>query len=514
MKVNQLKVGALMSYLIIGLGSLISIVYTPVMLRLLGQSEFGLYNLVASVVSYLGLFNFGFGSAYIKYYSGYKVNNDKDSIAKLNGMFMLIFLALGVLALISGLGLIYYSDNIFGNKLTIDELAKAKILMILMVVNIGVTFPCIVYNSYVTANEKFVFQRSLQLIKIVTSPFLILPILIMGYGSIGMALITTLINISVELINIYYSHKKIHINFKFKGLELSLVKELFIFSSFIFMNLVVNQINWNVDRFIIGRYWGTAEVAIYSIAGQLNSYYLQLSTAVSGVYIPRINALVAAKNSDQELSSLFTRIGRVQFILLSLILSGLVFFGRAFIELWAGKDYSSAYTIALILIIPGTIPLIQNLGIEIQRAKNMHKFRSWVYLFIAIGNVALSIPLTKLYGGLGAAIGTAIALTIGNIIIMNWYYHKKVGLDIIMFTKSIIQILPSLIIPSIIGTAMFFYLDLENVLILVASIFVFTIIFSISMWRFGMNNSEKELVLGPLLRIGKKIPFVKTMIKN
>lgn len=513
MKINQLKAGAAMSYLIIGLGSLISIIYTPIMLRLLGQSEYGLYNLVASVVSYLGLFNFGFGSAYIKYYSSYRIKNDQLSIAKLNGMFLIIFMVLGILALFSGMGMVYYSDAIFGDKLSMAELGKAKILMILMVVNIGITFPSIVYNSYVTANEKFIFQRLLQIIKIVTSPFLILPILIMGYGSIGMALVTTIINLLVELANVYYAHKKIHIKFNFKNLDVNLVRELFIFSSFIFMNLVVNQINWNVDRFIIGRFRGTAEVAIYSVAGQLNSYYLQLSTAVSGVYIPRVNALVAAKNGDRELSSLFTRIGRVQFILLSLVLLGLIFFGQAFIALWAGENYSASYLIALILIIPVTIPLIQNLGIDIQRAKNMHKFRSWVYLFIAIGNVGISIPLTRLYGGLGAAMGTALALIIGNVLIMNWYYHKKVGLNIIAFSKSIIHTLPALIIPSILGTVMLVYLDLNNVLILLPSILLFSIVFGFSMWNLGMNQSEKDLILKPLIRIGEKIPFIKSRLK-
>ena len=505
MKVNQLKAGAIMSYLIIGLGSLISIVYTPIMLRLLGQSEFGLYNLVASVVSYLGLFNFGFGSAYIKYYSTYKVNNDEESIAKLNGMFMIIFSILGAIAILCGIVMVFNTDAIFGTKLSFAELSKAKVLMALMVINIAITFPCIVFNSFVTANEKFIFQRILQIARIITSPFLILPILIMGYGSVGMVVVTTVINFAIEITNVIYSFKKIKINFSYKNLNASLVRELFIFSSYIFLNLIVNQINWNVDRFIIGRFRGTIEVATYSVAAQLNSYYLQLSTAISGVYIPRVNTLVASKNGDKALSEMFTRLGRVQFILLSLILTGLIFFGKAFICLWAGKNYAGAYPIALVLTIPLTIPLIQNLGIEIQRAKNMHKFRSWVYFFIALGNVGLSIPLVKLYGGLGAAIGTALALVIGNVFVMNWYYHKKVGLDIKRFSKAIGKVLPSLIIPSILGTLMFLYLNLMNVKILVLGISVYTLIFCLSMWYLGMNNYEKELISRPVSKITKKI---------
>ena len=96
MKINQLKAGAALSYISMGLGYLISIFYTPIMLRLLGQSEYGLYNLVASVVSYLGLLSFGFGGSYMRYYSRYKVKNEQKNIAKLNGMFLIVFSIIGI----------------------------------------------------------------------------------------------------------------------------------------------------------------------------------------------------------------------------------------------------------------------------------------------------------------------------------------------------------------------------------------------------------------------------------
>ncbi len=355
------------------------------MLRLLGQSEYGLYSLVGSVVAYLGLFNFGFGSAYIKYFSVYKAANDNDGLARLNGMFLMIFSALGVLAVAAGLVLVANSDTVFGNELTATELAKAKILMIIMVVNTASTFPTIVFNSYISAKEKFIFQKSLLIIKTIANPLVIIPVLLMGYGSVGMAVIITLLALVIELINVWFCFKKAGIRFIFSKFNTKQLKELFIFSSFIFMNLVVNQINWNVDRFIIGWFRGTVEVAVYSIAAQLNTYFLTFSTAISNVYIPRVNEMIARKCSNWELTELFARLGRLQFIVLALVIGLLVFFGMPFITLWAGPDYSRSYYMALLLIIPVTIPLIQNLGIEIQRAKNQHKFRSWVYLLLLLG---------------------------------------------------------------------------------------------------------------------------------
>ncbi len=505
MQPSQRKAGAVLSYLHIGLGSLISILYTPVMLRLLGQSEYGLYNLVASVVSYLGLLNFGFGSAYIRYYSRFKVKDDHQNIARLNGMFLIIFSVMGAIAVTAGMFLVANTAAILGDELTPRELSIARTLMAILVVNIAVSFPGIVFHSHVTAKEKFVFQKTIQIARVITTPFLVLPILIAGYGSIGMVVIMTTVNIGVEATNALYCYRKLRMRFCFREFDLSLMREMIVFSSFIFMNLVVNQINWNVDRFIIGRFHGTISVAVYSVAAQLNTYYLSLSTAISNVFIPRINQMVSTNNSNRELSSLFAQVGRLQFILLSLVFSGLIFFGLPFITTWAGAGYRESYPIALLLIIPVTIPLIQNLGIEIQRARNMHRFRSWVYLFIALGNIAITIPLVKYYGGIGAALGTALALVIGNIFIMNWYYHARVKLNMFFFWKQISRTFPGLIIPFIAGVLMVMYLDLFNFKQFLISGLLYVLVFACSMWLLGMNPYEKELVRKPLLRIRKKM---------
>ena len=503
MKVNQLKAGAILSYISMGFGFIISIIYTPIMLRLLGQSEYGLYNLVNSVVSYLGLLNFGFGSAYVRYYSRYKVKDDEENIAKLNGMFLIVFSIIGIIAILAGSVLVFNTESIFGDKLTVKELSTAKVLMAIMVFNIALSFPASVFKSYIIANEEYIFQKILQMVKIVIGPFVTLPVLLMGYKSIGMVVTTTLLTVVIEMSNVTFCFKRLKMKFSFRRFDYSLMKEMTIFSSYIFINMIIDQINWNVDKFILGRFRGTVAVAIYGLAAQLNSYYLSISTAISSVFIPRVNRMVAVDNDNKKLTALFTKVGRIQFIILSLVCSGLIFLGRPFISMWAGTNYSGTYPILLVLIIPVTIPLIQNLGIEVQKAKNMHQFRSLVYLFIAIGNVFISIPLAKNYGGLGAATGTAISLLIGNVMIMNWYYHKKIGLDMVYFWKQIISFMPSLILPIVLGSLMNLYVDLYNIKAFLLCGFIYVLVFLISMWFLGMNQYEKDLIKRPLIKILK-----------
>jgi len=505
MKVNQLKAGAVLSYVSMGLGYLVSIIFTPIMIRLLGQNDYGLYNLVSSVVSYLSVLNFGFGSAYIRYYSLYKVNEDKENIAKLNGMFLIIYFILGLVAVLAGILLAINTDLIFGAKLSTSELKKAKVLLIILVINLSISFPNIVFNSFIIANEKFIFQNMMQMIKILGNPFLVLPALLIGYGSVGMVIATTILNAIVEIINAIYCIKKLNMNFMFSNFDIRLMKEMTIFSSYIFINLVIDQINWNVDKFVLGRFHGTVSVAIYGVASQLNNYYIAISTAISNVFIPRVHKMVVSSEDNIELTKLFTKIGRVQLIILALISSGLIFFGKPFINLWAGNNYKESYPIALLLILPVTVPLIQNIGIEIQRAKNLHKFRSLVYFFIALANLTVSIPLASKYGGIGAALGTALSLIIGNGFVMNWYYKEKVGLDIKYFWKQILRITPAFIPPLLFGILIINYINQYKLLNFIGFGILYVIIYCLSMFFLGMNTYEKELIIKPIRKLFKII---------
>lgn len=213
---------------------LVNLIYTPIMLRLLGQSEYGLYQLVYSVVSYLSLLSLGFGSSYLRFYSRYKAQKDEDGVAKLNGMFMIIFCLISLICVGCGIVMLANIRSIFGTGLTENEYVTARILMGLLIMNLALTFPNSVFNCVITANEKFLFQKLLILLQNIFSPFLTLPLLLMGYGSVGMVLVTTFLTLVVLISNMLFCFKKLHIRFCLKKIQISLLKELWIFYLFSF----------------------------------------------------------------------------------------------------------------------------------------------------------------------------------------------------------------------------------------------------------------------------------------
>lgn len=501
MKVNQLKAGSILSYAQMAIGIVVGLIYTPIMIRLLGQSEYGLYNTVASTISMLSVLSLGFNSSYIRYFSRYKKNQDDEGIAKLNGLFLLVFLIIGFISLICGLFLSNHLNLVFDTGLTAEEYRIAHILMLLLTVNLSISFPMTVFANIISANERFVFLKVLGMLKTVVGPLVTLPLLLIGYRSIAMVLVTIIVSLTCDLCYCYYVVFKLKNKFVFKNFEKGLFKSLFIYTSFIAINMIVDQINLNVDKVLLGRYKGTTAVAIYSVGFTLYTYYQMFSTSVSSVFVPRIHKLINEINDrdsqKKALTDLFIKVGRIQFLILGLVASGVCFFGKSFIlNIWAGEGYDDAYVVAMLLILPSSIALIQNLGIEIQRAENKHQFRSIVYLIMAIVNLGLSIYLCQIYGAIGSAIGTAISLILANGIIMNIYYQKACNLDIIAFWKSIARLSAGLLIPIAVGAMLLCFTNQNDLWIWLLDIVAYTAIYCGSMWSLGMNKYEKNLVVG------------------
>lgn len=477
------------------------------MIRLLGKSEYGLYNTVASTISMLSVLSLGFNSGYIKYYAVYKKEGKQNSIDKLNGLFVIIFSIIGFVALLCGLFFTINLQLVFDKGLTATEYEKARILMMLLTVNLAVSFPTSVFQNIISAHERFILLKFLGMIKTVVGPLVTLPLLLIGYRSIAMVTVTVSLSFCVDIAYFYYVKVKMKEKFIFFGFEKGIFIGLFAYTAFIALNTVIDQINWNIDKLLLGRFKGTAEVAVYSVGYTLYHMYMMFSTSVSGVFTPRIHRIVNATKdnlSEQrtKLTDLFTRVGRLQFLVLALIATGISFFGKYFIVgIWAGEGYDNAYYVALLLSIPASIALIQNLGIEIQRAENKHQFRSIAYTVMALINLGLSIVLCKKYGAVGSAIGTAISLVLANGLVMNIYYNRKCNIDIPSFWKNILRLSVGLIIPICAGIAMVSFIKINSIIMFAVCVIAYTAVYGISMWFLGMNDYEKDLIRKPLKKI-------------
>lgn len=503
---NQLKMGAILSYVNILAGLIVGLGYTPVMIRLLGQSEFGLYSLIGSLVAYLSILDMGLGNTIVRYVSRNRAVGDKIFESKLNGLFLVIYSVIGLITLIVGSILYFNIDNMFGATLSADQIERAKIMMILLIFNIAISFPLGVFTSLMQAYERFIFLRIFNIISVLLKPIIALPFLFMGYGAVTLVVTATIVNIACLLTNVYYCFKYLDIHFSKGHFEKAFLYEISGYAFFIFLNAIMDKIYYGTGQFILGIVSGTIQVAIYAIAMQFMNMYMQFSCAISGVLLPKVTMMVANGVKKIELTNLMIKIGRLQYIVIGYILVMFFLVGKEFIYLWAGKDYLSAYIMIFILMISLFIPLIQNAGIAILQAMNLNRYRMTVYVIFAVVNIFTSIILAKIYGGLGCAISTSVAIFISTGLIMNRYYHKRIGIDIPLFWKNIIHMMPSAFILIVLAEIFQINVSLEySWLYFTIKVVIYTLIYMILIYLIGMNDYEKNLCRSVILKmIGRK----------
>ncbi|WP_302132411.1 polysaccharide biosynthesis C-terminal domain-containing protein [uncultured Dialister sp.] len=223
--------------------------------------------------------------------------------------------------------------------------------------------------------------------------------------------------------------------------------------------------------------------------------YMALSTAISGVYLPHVTGMVARKEPIRNLSELFIQIGRWQYYLLALVATGFIIFGKQFIALWAGPGFEDSYIITLLIILPFTVDLIQNIGLAIMQAMNRYDFRARIYFLTGVLNLLLAIPLGIKYGGIGCAVATGISMIVGNGFIMNWYYAKEMHLAIASFWKQIGKISFITFMCLVIGYWVNTYIGpYGGIYPFILKVVMYTILYVVMIYFFAMNLSEREKV--------------------
>lgn len=504
---SQLKAGMILSYINMIVGNLIPLFYTPVMLSLLGQSEYGLYKLASSAASYLSLASFGIGAAVSRYIIKAGVEQGKEAEENMFGLFHIIFQIIALLTLVIGIALAFGIQIFYSDSLTAQELFRMRILIIILTVNTAVGFSYTSYSTVVSSHEKFVFLQGVNIISTCAAPCLNLVVLFLGYKSIGMTVSSLALTVLVRILYVFYVRRKLDLRPRYANMPTHLIKEILRFSFWVFIANIVSQLYNATDTMIIGAVpaLATVGVAVYNVGATFNNIVFSLANATSGVFTPRANRLVFEGASPEEQTDLVIRIGRLQCLVITLVCSGFVAFGRPFIVWYVGEEYLEAYWVAVLMMIPSCVPLVQSVALSITQAKNMHRFRSLVYLFIAILNVAGTYLMVTNFGIIGAAAVTGAANIIGQGFIMNWYYWKRVKINIPRFWKEILKIvwIPALMcIAALLLGKIIDYYKTAN---LFAGICVYTAVYCILVWKLSMNRYEKDTILKMLKNAASKI---------
>ena len=497
---SQRRVGVVLGYANIVVKNLVNLVYTPMLLSFVGQADYGVYQTSNSFVFSLSLLSFGFSQAYVRFYTQKRAHG--EDVRGLNGVYLVLYVAVSVLALLLGLSFAASARTLFSASFTPDEVLLAQTVMSIMAGSIAVTLFNSVFDAYVLAHEEFRFQQSRQLVTTLVTPFCAYALLCLGFGVVGVAFAQLTVNVALLALNVSFCLGRLKMRFDVRHFDTSLFRAIAAFSAWIFANQVCDLVNQNVPNVLLGALTSATAVAVFAVAVQVRSVFYSLSTTMSSVFTPKINRIVAESDDNAELTRLMTRVGRYQMVLFCWVYGGFAVLGRFFVERWAGSGFADAYWLVLAMTAPLVIPLTQNTGIEIQRAKNMHRARSVAMLLMAVLNIAVTFFASPVVGYWAPAVGYIASISLCNGAFMNWYYQKRVGLDMLFFWRQNLPVLlvgASVSVVCLAGTAA---LPVDGWFPFFAWGAAYTALLAAALWLAVLTKSERAAVTS-------RLPFLR-----
>lgn len=435
---NQIKIGIVLNYFSIILTFAIGLVYTPFLIRSLGQSDYGLYAFAFAIAGYLSVLDLGVGNSIVRYISSNSVTGDKEKEKKLIGFFLKMFSYIALLTLIIGMLVVLNINKIVSNSFSLEQVNTLKWMILILTFNFAIGFFFNTFAAVIQAYEKYLFLKVLNIIRTLAVPIISVIALFNNQNLVVLTCIILIVNLGVCISYFFYYKKVLKLELSFRNLDINLKKEILSYSIIIFIVAVADKLYWQTDQILLGILKSPEDVAVYAVAIQFINIFLSLSLAISNVFLPKITKIVSEENySIINLNELYIKISKYQAFVICLAFSGFIILGRDFIILWVGEEYELAYILVVILMAAFFIDLIQNLGLTVMQAKGKYKFRAYTLIICSVLNILISVPVIKLYGLVGTASITAIFVLIGNVIVLNIYFHRVIHLNMFKYWNEI-----------------------------------------------------------------------------
>ncbi len=487
---SQIKTGAVLSYIALFLNIAISFFYTPWMIRQIGVSDYGLYSLVMSFISYF-ILDLGLTQTVQRFIAKYRAEGDLESVQNLIGLTTKIFLVIDTIIFLVLAICYFFLEQIF-TGLTSEEIEKLKVLYCISGTFSVLSFMFKPLGGTIMAFELFTATQWIGMLNKVGAVVLVCIALFFGADVYALVLINGAMALLASILKYVVFRKKTGLHINWKYYDRGKVKDVFSFSMWAFGNGLAQRMRLTLIPTVLGILSNSVEISIFALGMTLEAMVFTISAAINGLFLPRVSQLTV-KGDKQGVEALMLRVGRLQLYLITLIFTGFVIFGRQFLKLWVEPQFANTYYILLCLIFTNLVTLTQRIADDYIYVENRIKDSSIRMFTSSFFGLVISTLLAPKIGAVGCGIGTGLGLLIYTISI-NIFYSKDLKLDIASFFKNChLKIMPLLIALAAVVFLVVGRIELSSWPRLLTAILAYTIIFGTVAYLFLFNEDEKSL---------------------
>jgi O-antigen/teichoic acid export membrane protein len=408
-----------LNYAAMTIGGVVAFLLTPVLIHGLGDFNYGMWILVASIMDYYGLADMGIRFTLQRHVARYKGSDQQEALVRTFATALALSGAIAALTLVATAGLTFWLPSVF--HLSGWEAVIFRRVLILLGLSFAVSFPAKVLGAFLCGLQRFDLYNLAAIITTILQAILLVGVLHRGYGIEGCAIVT--LGLALLSLGLHWKFVKLaepDVSVPWQKASWKELSELFHFGIYIFVTQIGDLMRFRLDSFVIARWLNISLVTPFNVASRLIEYFRFVAGGIIGPLITEMSALEGQKR-DEELKSLFFRSTRWTTLLYILTGSLLCLNGRVLLTLWVGKMYAASYAVLVVLCVARVAAVLQSPSMALLLARGRHKVLGWWTLTEGVLNLVLSIYWAPKYGIVGVAMGTAVPMLVIRILVQPWY---------------------------------------------------------------------------------------------
>lgn len=488
---KQLKYGTLLTYVSVCLGILTGLLYTPWMLRQIGEDDYALYSLATSIIS-IFMMDFGLGSAITKYVSKYRITQDEVGLSHFLGLVYKIYFIIDFILFII-LTFIFLNLSGIYTAFSKEQIQVFRKIFLVIGFYSLVSFPMIPFQNILQGYEKYIFLKGTDILKKIATVILMVLFLKMGYGVYALVVVNVGVGLFIQLWHYIYlkSNTSVKADLKYFNKKLSL--EILGFSLWSTVILICQRLILNIEPSILGKFSTTKDITVFSFGVTIEGYIWTFTSAIGSLLIPYITRITYEDQSQQKLEDLMLHIGRLQGSIIGLILVEFFCFGEEFVHMWLGQGYSAVYYVALFISVPIIVSSTEVVASNKMIVDDKIQCEAYRYIASSLVSVVCSIYFCRSAGAIGAAAGAFLGYIAGDLIVANWNYKRVLRINLaVFFRRCYLPLLGIMLICISIGVILKQIITITSWIDFILNCSMIAIIYLAGIYVFYWKKKEKE----------------------
>ncbi len=409
---------------------------SPFVVHSLGDSAYGIWILLGSLVGYLGLLDLGVRGAVTRFIARYHTKQEHLEATRVTSSALAIFTTLGLLAILAATGIAVFIGHIF--NIPPELVSVARIVLILGGINVAVSIISGVFGGIVTGLQRFEYVNAVEVGIQATRALAIVLALQAGFGLVALAAIQLCMS-TVRGVANYLMSRRLYpeVRTTYGECHRRHIKMIFSFSVSMVLLQAAGMLILYTDSVVIGSFLPVGMITFFAIAATLTEYARAPISGISQAVSPWVSELEAGAG-EAKLQQVLLFTARIATLVVLPIVLTFMLRGKTFIALWMGPQYAEPTgNVLWILSMALTFAVGYQVVVATMMGISRHGGLVPAFMIEALCNLGLSIMWIRSYGIIGVAWGTAVPRVIASVFFAPWYARRVLGTTMRSFWLSV-----------------------------------------------------------------------------